>query len=181
MLFNLHAIQTLLREQGILISFAGKLSQSLIEEYGAAVKSYLQNESRPENEIFLIFSIFIEQTQNINNYCAGKKNSPYYETITQSSIVTIGKAGTGHFICSGNVIEKSDVTQLTSFIDPLIGMDKHSLRRLYKDRLRGDSAPGASGAGLGLIDMARKAQEPLQYSVAELDEQLSFFTLKAVL
>lgn len=47
-------VQRMLRANGIMISFAGRLSQSLIEEYSAAVKTYLETEERPQNEIFLI-------------------------------------------------------------------------------------------------------------------------------
>ncbi|MDF2713206.1 MAG: hypothetical protein K0R28_131 [Paenibacillus sp.] len=181
MIVNLLSVQNTLRDHGILISFAGRLSQGLIEEYGAAVKSYLETEERPQNEIFHIFSIFIEQTQNIKNYCSVKQESRFYETIAQSSIVTIGKADNGHFICSGNVVDKSDLARLTARIDPLITMDKSSLRQLYKEKLRQGLPDGSDSAGLGLIDIARKARGPLEYSITELDEHLSFFTLKAVL
>ncbi|PYI51913.1 SiaB family protein kinase [Paenibacillus flagellatus] len=173
-------VQSMLRDNGILISFAGKLSQSLIEEYGAAVKSYLENEERPQNEVTHIFSIFIEQTQNIKNYCSGKKDSAHYDAIAQSSIVTIGKTDNGHFICSGNVVDKADLAALTARIDPLIAMDKPALKTYYKEMLRKETPDGSEGAGLGLIDIARKARDPLEYSVTPLDEHLSFFTLKAV-
>jgi regulator of sigma D len=65
-------VQNKLRQSGILICFSGRLSQGLIEEYGEAVKKYLETEDRPMNEIFNVFSIFIEQTQNIKNYNACK-------------------------------------------------------------------------------------------------------------
>ncbi|WP_218103736.1 SiaB family protein kinase [Paenibacillus hemerocallicola] len=181
MQLNLLTVQNMLREYGILISFAGKLSQGLIEEYGAAVKSYLESEERPQNEIFHIFSIFIEQTQNIKDYCSIKQDSLFSDTIALSSIVTIGKTGNGHFICSGNVVEKEDLAKLTGRIDLLTAMDKAALKQLYKEKLRQELPEGSDSAGLGLIDIARKARDPLEYSVTELNEHLSFFTLKAVL
>lgn len=177
---NLLFVQNMLRDNGILISFAGRLSQGLIEEYGTAVKSYLETEERPQNEIFHIFSIFIEQTQNIKNYCSLKQNSRFHEAITDSCIVTIGKTDSGHFICSGNVVDKEDLEPLIARIDPLIRMDKAGLRQLYKEKLREDKPDGSDSAGVGLIEIARKARQPLEYTVTGLDEHLSFFTLKAV-
>ena len=38
--------------------------------------------------------------------------------------------------------------------------------------------PESTGAGLGLIDMARRASGQLHYSIQDLEEQRSFFTLK---
>jgi hypothetical protein len=50
---------------------------------------------------------------------------------------------------------------------------------MYKECLRQETAEGG-GAGLGLIEIARKAREPLEYVVTEFDANLSFFILKAV-
>lgn len=173
-------VQSALRNNGILISFAGRLSQSLIEEYGAAVKSYLETEERPQNEVFQVFSIFIEQTQNIKNYCSVKNDSLNYDAISLSCIVTIGKTDNGHFICSGNLVEQKDLEPLTAKIDQLITMNKAELKQLYKETIRKEIQNDAGGAGVGLIDIARKAKEPLEYSITKLDDNLSFFTLKAV-
>lgn len=179
MIDNALEVQKTLRDNGILISFSGKLSQGLIEEYGAAVKSYMESEQRPQNEVFQIFSIFIEQTQNINNYCSLKQNSPFIDKITHSSLVTIGRTNNGHFICSGNVVDNADLDYLVSKIAPMITADKSALKLMYKEMLR-QEMNGGDGAGLGFIEIARKAREPLEYSITKFDEHLSFFILKAV-
>ncbi len=173
-------VQHLLRSRGILISFTGKLTQGLIVEYGEAVKSYLEVSERPQNEIFDIFSLFIEQTQNINKYCASQIVHPQYELIAHSSIVTIGKSEqNGSYVCSGNLIRNSDIDSLRNHLDTLIDSDKATLKAMFKAKLKEDLPSDSVGAGLGLIDMARKATAPLQYSFIKQDENLSFFTLKA--
>jgi len=177
---NLLEVQSILRNNGILISFSGRLSQQLIEEYGDAVKTYLESESRPKNEIFHIFSIFIEMTQNIKNYCTSKTDSVSCDQIAQSSIVTIGKDDQGTYICAGNLIEHTDARPLGERIDALVHLDKDGLKTLYKERLKSSEPKDGFGAGIGLIDMARKATSPIQYSVTEYADNLSFFTIKAV-
>ncbi|MBW5449370.1 hypothetical protein GE107_25415 [Cohnella sp. CFH 77786] len=173
-------LQTILRNDGILITFSGRLSQHLIEEYGEAVKRYLEMENRPKNEITLIFSIFIELTQNIKNYCTCKSSSPAALRISDSSIVTIGKNGQGSYVGSGNLVENEDAEGLVARVEQIVKLDKDGLKQLYKEKLRQERPEGEIGAGIGLIDMARKATLPLDYSVTKIDEQLSFFTLKAV-
>lgn len=177
---HLSEVRDMLRNNGILISFSGWLSQQLIVEYGEAVKMYLEAENRSKNEIVHIFSIFIEQTQNIKNYCSNKSASPACDRIAQSSIVTIGKNADGSYICSGNLIENEDVSGLIARIESVVKLDKDGLKQLYKEKLRQSLPDHASGAGLGFIDMARKATLPLEYSATKVDDQLSFFTLKAV-
>lgn len=177
---NLLDIQKKLRDNGILISFSGRFSQAIIEELGEAVKKYLEMEQSPKNHIFHIFSIFIEQTQNIKNYCMSKQSTNFYENIANSCMVTIGKTEIGNYICSGNIIEEQDIPGLVGRIEPLISLDKIELKKLYKESLKKEISADSLGAGIGLIDMARKASYPLEYSITQLDDQYSFFTLKAV-
>lgn len=173
-------LQGFLRDRGIMICFSGRLSQELIEEYGAAVKKYMEAEDRPMNEIFNIFSIFIEQTQNIKNYCSYIENDACFEAIQQSSIVTIGKTEKGSFISSGNLVKNEHVESLSRRVETLIPLDKAVLKKLYKEQLREAPEEAAQGAGIGLIEMARKTSEPLQYTISPINDQLSFFTLKAI-
>ncbi|MCC2683357.1 MAG: hypothetical protein K0R75_256 [Paenibacillaceae bacterium] len=177
---NLWQVRNELQRNGILISFTGKLTQELIEEYGAAVKQYLESVNVPRNNVFQTFSIFIEQTQNIKNYCSSKSGTPIYDEIAQSCIVTIGNMDDKPYVCSGNLVEKSDAAGLEERLSPLITMDKEGLKQLYKTVLKQDVPPDANGSGLGLIDIARKASRPLEYSITEIDPRFSFFTLKAV-
>lgn len=177
---RLYEVQQFLRDNGILISFSGKLSQGLIEEYGEAVKKYLETEERPKSEVFNVFAVYIEQTQNIKNYVGAKLGSPNHERIGNSSVVTIGRAEDGYYICSGNMVETEDLPRLLERIDRMADMDKTELKKLYKATMLAEQ-PGMEGAGLGLIEMARKASKPLEYTVTPLDATMTFFSLKAVI
>ncbi|MGG1663737.1 SiaB family protein kinase [Brevibacillus sp. NRS-1366] len=169
-----------LKKNQILISFSGKFSQTLIEELGEAVKKYLETEDIPKKEIYNVFSIFIEQTQNIRNYSSEKTNSFYYEQILHSGIVIIGREEKGYYICSGNITEGTDIQPLITIIEEIAALNKEELKKRYKEKLKEVLAPESKSAGLGLIDVARKANYPIEYSVKEVDENLYFFSLKAI-
>lgn len=173
-------IQNSLRENGLLISFSGRFSQTIIEELGEAVRKYLEMEQSPMNEIHHIFSIFIEQTQNIKNYCESKENTDRYKKVSNSCIVTIGKLEEGNYICSGNLIAAEDIEELIKKLETVSSLDKTELKKLYKEKLRAETPPGSKGAGLGLIEMARKASRPLEFFITEVDQEYSFLTIKAV-
>jgi hypothetical protein len=177
---SLLELQHTLRNYGLLISFSGKFSQEIIEELGEAVKKYLETEDRPKNDIYNVFAIFIEQTQNIKNYCMSKEGTEAYEQISGSCIVTIGRTDCGNYVCSGNLVENESVSRLTGILDELNQLEKTELKKLYKERLKQDLPPGSLGAGIGLVDIARKASQPLEYTITPVDGQFSFFTLRAV-
>jgi len=173
-------LQSLMHGEGILINFSGRFSQGIIEELGEAVKNHMQADNRPKNDIYNVFAIFIEQTQNIKNYCASKESCSCYGKILNSGIVSIGKNEQGYFICSGNLVDNNDILALTQQLDKVKSLDKDGLKKLYKEQMKKGISIDDRGAGLGLIDMARKASTPPQYSVTPLDVQFSFFTLKVM-
>jgi len=175
---NLLDLQKVLQNYGVLINFSGRFTQEIIEELGDAVKKYLENEATSQNDTYNVFAVFIEQTQNIKNYNARKCGSLTGERISNSDIVAIGKSDIGYFVTSGNIVENKDIDLLMSKLDEISKLDKIGLKKLYKEQLKKDILPGSTSAGLGLIDMARRARRPLEYSMVRIDENVSFFTLK---
>lgn len=173
MLMNL---QDTLSSSGILISFSGRFSQGIIEELGEAIMKHMEAEDRPRNDIYNVFAIFVETTHNIKKYASSKLGGEFYNQIFNSGIVTIGNSEEGYFICSGNLIEKDDAEKLADRLDSLIPLDKDQLKKRYKEQMKKDLPPDSTGAGLGLIDIARKASKPMKYSIRSVQD-LSFFTL----
>lgn len=173
---NLMELQRTLRNQGVLISFSGRFSQEIIEELGEAVKKHLESEAA-QNLIFNVFSVFIEQTQNIKSYAASREGRPGSDAIAASGIVTIGKSPAGYFVSSGNLVHKDDAVNLARQLDTLVALEKLELKKLYKEQMKKELPPGSTSAGLGLIDMAKKASRPLEFSLVDHDANLAFFTL----
>jgi hypothetical protein len=176
---NLYELQKVLQGFGVLISFSGRFSQEIIEELGDAVKKYIETETLSQTDTYNVFSVFIEQTQNIKNYCTLKSQGPYADKIANSGIVTIGKTPHGYYVSAGNLVEVADAANVTTRLDRIVGLDKPALKKCYKEQLKAEIAPGQIGAGLGLIEMARKASQPLEYSIMEINSEVCFFTLKA--
>jgi hypothetical protein len=174
-------IQTLLGSNHILTCFSGRFSQGLIEELGVAIKNHMRSEARSKTVIYNVFSIYIEQTQNIKNYAFSKEESPTGNQIANSAIVCIGTVNDSYFIWSGNLIENIDVALLQTKLDSLAVRNKDELKQLYKEQLKKDSNPDNQGAGLGLIDIARKAAIPIEYSFHQIDEVFSFYEIKVVI
>lgn len=174
---NLLELQKVLQGYGVLINFSGRFTQEIIEELGDAVKKYIETEDTSQHDTYNVFSVFIEQTQNIKNYSAQKEGTPFGERIANSGIVAIGRSENGYFVSSGNIIEEKDIAPLIGKLDEISAQDKTGLKKMYKEQLKKELPPGSLGAGLGLIDMARRSPLPLQYSVYRIDAHLSFFTL----
>lgn len=173
-------IQKILQENNIMTCFSGRFSQGLIEEMGEAVKKHMESEEKPKTKIFNVFSIFIEQTQNIKNYVASKEGYDLSQKIETTSIVCIGKLDEEYFIHSGNMVENKDIPYLQEKLDAVVGKSKEELKQLYKEHIKKNLEPGESGAGIGLIDIARKASRPVSYSFNAMDSDYSFYEIKVI-
>ena len=55
------------------------------------------------------------------------------------------------------------------------------LKAFYKEQRRLGPDDESKGAGLGFIDMARKASEPIAYQIIDAGNGAAFFTLKVII
>ena len=163
----------------ILLSFNGPFSASLIEEIGMALRRHLEALDASPSSVSDVFSIYIELTQNIRHY-AREKQLP--ETMASGTIV-ISRGADGHYeICAGNMVHNADGEALCERVAQFASMDKTALKTAYKTQLRAPRETGATtGAGLGLIDIARKAHQAPLACLQKLDEQFGFFSLQVTL
>lgn len=179
---KLDSIVKEMNQLGVIISFNGSFTQKIIEEIGDAIKNYIEQDM-DETKSYDVFSIYIEQSQNMKNYFYKKVNydkENEFSKLAFESIIVIGKDKNHYYVCSGNIIDNADIKELKEDIECVNSLNKDQLRKFYKEKLRTSrtSRDNDLGAGLGLIDMARKSSSPLKYLFIERDECHSFFILK---
>lgn len=163
----------------ILIFFNGPFSHSIIEEIGIAVRRYLESEAASRSAVADVFSVFVELAQNVQAYTRklrDRKDGPGLDAGT----LAIARSGERYTVSAGNMVECGDVAALSARLEELRGMDRSGLKALYKERLRAPRAPG-SGAGLGLIEAARRASQPFSYDFRPIDDRYQFFSLSVLI
>jgi hypothetical protein len=80
-----------------------------------------------------------------------------------------------HFITSGNLVRKENVKKLTEDLRHVNSLTKQELRELYKKALSTNEISEKGGAGLGLIELARKSGHPIEFSFKPYNKDYSFF------
>ncbi len=172
---DVQSLRDVFIQQDILLCFNGPFSATLIEEIGHALRMHMESLEAPRSAVSDVFSAYIELTQNIRHYTARKGLSG---VDAQATLVVSHGEPAGYVVSAGNIVEQADGEALAARIDALIGMDATALKAAYKTQLRQPRDPDAkTGAGLGLIDLARKAREPLKYSLVPLESGRAFFSL----
>jgi hypothetical protein len=163
-------------EGRILLCFNGPFSQGLIEEIGSALKKHLQSEDASQSSALDVFAVYVELSQNIREYTAQRG----FGELQSSATIVISRDELGRYIISaGNVVEAADGENLHRRIEELAQFDEAELKAMYKLRLREPRKNG--GAGLGLIDVARKASVAASCGLHPIGDGTSFFSLRVVI
>lgn len=177
-----HSFKTALDEEGIIFSFSGYMSEKILSSLGEALRQKMTLEEADITVVKKVFSVFIEQAQNIIRYSAEKVSGQTGEDIELSSgIVTIGNKDGRFFIACANMVRQTEVPGLKQRLETLQAMSKDELKAHYKEQLREAPADTSRGATLGLIEIARRASEPIQFDFKPVDDQNSLFCLKVLI
>ena len=80
-----------------------------------------------------------------------------------------------YFITSANLIKTDKVAGLKSQLNKVNSLDKESLKALYLKMLENQSFSEKGGAGLGLIEIARKSGQKIEYVIDDFKDDYSVF------
>ncbi|MBK9146574.1 MAG: hypothetical protein IPM12_02000 [Flavobacteriales bacterium] len=80
-----------------------------------------------------------------------------------------------------NPISRSEAAALDEALDRLRGATTDQLRGLFLARLSTGGATARGGAGLGLIEMARRSGRDLCHRIIPIDQDRSLFAIRAVM
>lgn len=100
-------------------------------------------------------------------------------TTTHTRMFIARNIGTSHYITSANLIENENIPPLKQRLDKINNLSKEELKALYLDILSNVEVSEKGGAGLGLVEMARKSGERLEYDFVPLNDKVSYFYLQS--
>ncbi|KXX65650.1 SiaB family protein kinase [Marichromatium gracile] len=169
-----------LQERGVVFSFVGYLSEGILFSLGEALKQKMSLEDADSRVIKRVFSIFVEQVQNIIRYSAERVEGDLGKPVELSSgMVVVGRERDRFFVVCGNMVRRDEAAELQRRLEQLASMDKDSLKSYYRERLRAPVEDDSRGGNIGLIEIARRSTDPIEFGFVEVTEARSFFCLKA--
>ena len=175
MLFNMLEYCKMLEKNNLSIIYSGPLWDGGIEGIAEVLKKRMVFDELTLSASQAVFSVFVEQVNNMLMYSKDRDDAT--PDVPKGSFI-LGKEGKTYFLQSGNAMKKENEAFVRDRIDYLNTLDKKELRQYYKEMIKKENAgPESRGAGLGLIEIARRASSPIKYEFTPLDEKLCFFTM----
>lgn len=169
-----------LKDQGIVFSYSGYMTEDVLMGIGGAIKKKMELDEIDRSKSKSVFSVFVEQVQNVIRYSAEKEVSFTKDQLSYG-LLTVGEKDDTIFVSCGNLVSAEDVKQLKDSLTEIKQLDKPGLKKLWKKKLKGDPPEGSKGAGVGFVEIARRAKGGIDFDFVEVDRENFFFTLKAYL
>ena len=181
MKLNLNEYNQMLNNYNISVLYSGPIWAAGIDGPAELLQRRLDFDSIPYSFAQSVFSIFVEQMNNMLMYSAEKE---HYEriggkksTVSKGSFI-LGIQDKTYFIQTRNIIKDSNIEPLKKRIDYLNTLDKKELRLYFKKQIKVENdSPESKGAGLGLIEIARRASSDIEYEFESLNDGLSYFSM----
>lgn len=123
------------------------------------------------------FYILVECVQNITRH----QELPDKEAPLNDGIFLIQSAGEMFNISQGNMIQKEHVESLEHKLQIVNELESSELKDYYKSVLKDQTISEKGGAGLGLIEIARKSGNKIDYKFKGLNDQFSFFFMDTLI
>lgn len=170
--------QTMEREN-ILLSFKGVVTSELLTSVLSIMESkmdYMEESPKTKKKVF---NVLVECLQNLYHHIdLNEESDRNLERIeAKSALFMISKKDDNFVIQTGNYIDADNAIDLEAKLKQINGMDKDELKRYYQEVLNNGEMSVKGTAGLGMIDIARKSGNKLEYLFLPINETSSFFCL----
>jgi hypothetical protein len=162
----------------IMLSFKGDITSELLTSILQIMESKLDNLQEEPKIKKKVYNVLVECLQNLYHHLDVDLNDNSEKAKKyRSAIFMIGKIGTEYNIITGNYILNENVASLREKLNRINVMSKDELKEYYKEILNNDEFSEKGGGGLGMIDIARKSGQKLNFNFVDIDDQFSFFSL----
>ncbi|MBC7863320.1 MAG: hypothetical protein IAF38_10120 [Bacteroidia bacterium] len=163
-------------------SYLGVFNDNLTDQIIQLSEHYLENSNDLSKINRRVSFLIAECFQNVVRH--GSSEEKNNQVLTEKNpekkaadFYQINVLNNGVVMTSCNLIPNSIVKDLKEKIDSINSLGPDELKKLYKDVLSKTGFSSKGGAGLGLIEMARKSGTQLQFSIYPFDEEYSHFFL----
>ncbi len=152
---------------GLHYVYQGNFSMELTNSILGIAESNLENHHEAAGVKKKVYFIMVESLQNITRH--------QNDDLAAPGFFIIRRTGNDYYVTSCNTISNNEIELLESKLLEVNSLDQDSLKSHYKDILMHGGISDKGGAGLGLIEMARKSGNKLVYDFEEINDKVSYF------
>jgi hypothetical protein len=119
----------------------------------------------------------VESLQNLFHHIELNHEGIEEDLDPKFGVLVIERDGEFYKVTTGNFVNTKRIKFLKEKIDKINSLTKDELKDMYKFILNHQKLSAKGGGGLGLVDIARKSGNKLEYEFYVYNENYSFFNL----
>jgi hypothetical protein len=166
-------IDRMMSDNELLLAYRDHITESTVQQLLSLTEMKLMQSGEEKKLRKRVFNILVECLQNIVNH--GDVGVENKKEVT--SLLLLGRTDSDIFIITGNRILNSKIPSLEAKIKEINAWEHEDMRDIYSDHLGKSTYSEKGGAGLGLLDIYKRSGNKLEYSLARIDEEVSFLNL----
>ncbi len=147
-------LHQLITDYDIIFLFKGDFSSEIMNPMFHIMKENTTDGGK--NTGYKIFHPAVELMQNVARHGCETEGR-------NEGIFSMNKTSKGYYLCTGNYTD-GNVQQLREQVNRLNSLNKEELDNLYREVLKENAKNENNNAGVGLIDLKRKNNNPIQLS-----------------
>jgi hypothetical protein len=167
-------------KNGVLFCYNGYITDDIMMSIGSAINAKLLEINAVKSKARSVFSIFIEQMQNIIRYSAEMSTVSVDDKLIdiRYGMLIVSKEDDKFCITCGNVISNDNVDIFNKWLKRIKSSSMEEIKVMYNQLLNNISDDNA-GSGVGFLDIAQRTNNNFDFIFTPIDDNLSYFIIKA--
>ncbi len=177
MSFNLQESYKKMNEGDVLLAYKGSITTELITNVLEVIESKLDDINAASAVKKKVYNVLVESLQNLFHHIDDIPDQIKDEFDARFGVLVVAKDNGFYRISTGNFVRSDKVKQLKDKIDKINSLSRDELKDMYKFVLNHQKLSAKGGGGLGLIDIAKKTGNKMEYVFHKYNSDFEFFNL----
>jgi len=164
-------------ESNVILYYKGNVDSDVINYILDTVEYKLAEVDEQPRLRKKVYNVLVESLQNLYHHVEKVPEEFEDQKSEKFGILLVEKVANGYKIITGNFVRADNVEKLEEKIRKINRATHEEIKELYKFILNHQRISEKGGGGLGLVDIARKTGNKLEYTFKPYNEKYSFFYL----
>lgn len=163
-----------MHEDNLEYTYRGIFTSTITDTILSLAETNLDNAEETRKVKKRVYFIMVEGLQNITRHQT--ENLEDKDVSDYPGLFVLQRNGSeGYSITTGNLIQKDNRNLLKEQINKINSLDKGELKKYSLEILDQGSLSTKGGAGLGLIEIARKSGNKIHFDFKDISDEFAFF------
>ncbi len=177
-------VESYITDQGngdVILYYKGNIDSDVINHVLDTVEDKMISIDEQSKLRKKVYNVLVESLQNLYHHVDQVPQDFEDQSAERYGLLFIKKIDKGYKIITGNFVHSDNIEKLEERIKRINRSSHEEIKELYKFILNHQKISQKGGGGLGLVDIARKTGNRLDYSFKKYNKDHSFFYLNILI